>query len=209
LIRQGLTSLSNGILNNLIRPFGDPAIAAMAVVNRVSSFVMCVGLGIGQGFQPVASFNYQAKQNSRVKRGLVFTICLGFLLIGLLSLGSALFATPIVRLLQKEQAVIDIAVPALRYACVGLLFLPLSIPVNMLYQSIRRAGVSSFLSMLRSGLILVPALFIGAHFFGLKGIQWSAPIADIAVGLISIPFTLHFLWKTPNTEENPPTTEQP
>ncbi len=201
LIRQGLTSVSNGILNNLAKPFGDAAIAAMSVVNRVNSFVMCVGLGVGQGFQPVASFNYQAKEYSRVKKGLTFTIFLGFILIGTLSLGVFLLATPIVTLLQKEQAVIDIAVPALRYACLGLLFLPLSIPVNMLYQSIRRAGISSFLSLLRSGLVLIPALFIGAHLFGLKGIQWSQPIADIAVGCVSIPFTLYFLFKTPNTEQ--------
>ena len=57
LIRQGLNSISGGLLNNLTKPFGDAAIAAMSVVNRFSSLVMFVGLGIGQGFQPVASFN--------------------------------------------------------------------------------------------------------------------------------------------------------
>ena len=51
LIRQGLSSVSSGLLNNLTRPYGDAAIAAMSVVNRFSAFVMCVGLGIGQGFK--------------------------------------------------------------------------------------------------------------------------------------------------------------
>ena len=59
LIRQGLTSVTNGLLNNVTKPFGDAAIAAMSVVSRYSNFLMCVGLGMGQGFQPVASFNYQ------------------------------------------------------------------------------------------------------------------------------------------------------
>lgn len=71
LIRQGLTSISNGILNNLIKPFGDAAIAAMSIVNRYSSFIMCFALGIGQGFQPFAAFNYQTKNYARVKLSLI------------------------------------------------------------------------------------------------------------------------------------------
>lgn len=68
LIRQGLTSVTMGLLNNMTKPFGDAAIAAMSVVNRYSNFLICVGLGIGQGFQPVAAFNYQARKFDRVKR---------------------------------------------------------------------------------------------------------------------------------------------
>ena len=68
LIRQGLTSISSGLLNNLTKPYGDGAIAAMSVVNRYSSFVLCVGLGIGQGFQPVASFNFKQKNTLELSK---------------------------------------------------------------------------------------------------------------------------------------------
>lgn len=67
LIRQCLNSVSGGALNHLAGKYGelasvgDAAITAMSVVNRISNFVMCVGMGISQGLQPVASFNYQAK----------------------------------------------------------------------------------------------------------------------------------------------------
>ena len=200
LIRQGLTSISNGLLNNLTKPFGDAAIAAISVVNRFSSLVMCVGLGIGQGFQPVASFNYQAKKYKRVKQGLIFTTVFGFCLVALLSVIGFSFAEPIVRLFQKEPRVIEIGTPALRYATVGLLFLPLSVPVNMLYQSIRKAGVASFLSILRSGAVLIPVLLVGVHFLQLTGILMAQPISDCITGLISIPFIVHFLKKTPDGE---------
>ena len=193
LIRQGLTSISSGLLNNLTKPFGDAAIAAMSVVNRFSSLVMCVGLGIGQGFQPVAAFNYQAKEYKRVKQGLVFTMILGFCVVSVLSCGGFLLADQIVHIFQKSERVIKIASPALRYATVGLLFLPLSVPVNMLYQSIRRAGVASFLSILRSGAMLIPTLLVTTTLWGLTGIQISQPIADVLTGLCSIPFTVHFL----------------
>ena len=94
-----------------------------------------------------------------------------------------------------------IGVPALRYATVGILFLSLSVPVNMLYQSIRRAGIASLLSLLRSGAIFIPVLLLLHHFLALKGIQMAQPVADVITGLISIPFMLYFLKTTPNDED--------
>lgn len=201
LIRQGLTSISHGLLNNLTKVYGDAAIAAMSVVNRFSSLVMCVGLGIGQGFQPVAAFNYRAKEYKRVKQGLIFTTVVGFVSIAALSLVGFILAEPIVRIFQESETVIAVGTPALRYATIGLLFLPLSVPVNMLYQSIRRADIASFLSILRSGAMLIPTLLITVHFWGLTGIQISQPIADILTGFISIPFVIHFLKKSEEHEE--------
>ena len=198
LIRQGLSSVSSGLLNNLTKPYGDAAIAAMSVVNRYYMLVMCVGLGIGQGFQPVAAFNYQARKYTRVKKGLIFTGTFGFIFVGTLSLISFCFADPIFALFQKSAAAAEIGVPALRYATVGLLFMPLSVPVNMLYQSIRKAGTASFLSILRSGLILIPVVLISVTLWGRLGIQIAQPLSDAITGLISIPFILHFLKSTPN-----------
>ena len=194
-VRQGLSSISNGLLNNLTRPFGDAAIAAMSVVNRYSALIMCVGLGIGQGFQPVASYNYSAKKYSRVKKGLVVTTGLGAVIITLISIPGFVFAENIAYIFQKNDEVIKIAAVALRWASVGTLFLPLSVPVNMLYQSIRKPALSTLLSLMRSGLAMIPTLLITHYFFGLYGIQISQPIADIITGLFCIPFILSFLNK--------------
>lgn len=202
MVRQGLSSISNGMLNNFAKLYGDAAIAAMSVVNRFSMFVMCVGLGMGQGFQPVASFNYQAKKYSRVKKGLLFTMGTGFLMVGCVSAIGFIFAKSIVYLFQESEEVNRIGAQALRFASVGMLFMPLSTPVNMLYQSIRKPAVSSVLSMLRSGLMFMPILLIGTHFWGLTGIQIAQPMADMLTGLISIPFVIHFLRKTPDEDEN-------
>lgn len=198
LIRQGLSSVTTGVLNNLTKPFGDAAIAAMSVVSRYSMFLMCVGLGIGQGFQPVAAFNYQAKQYKRVKQGLVFTMCFGLCFIGGISALSIFAAEPIITLFQKKQEVIDVGSVALRYAAVGMLFMPFSVPVNMLYQSIQKPTISSILSLIRSGLITIPMLLIGVPLLELTGVQIAQPTADILAGLISIPFIIYFLRKHPN-----------
>ena len=185
LIRQGLTSVTTGLLNNLTKPFGDAAIAAMSVVSRYSMFLMCVGLGMGQGFQPVAAFNYRAQKYDRVKKGLIFLICFGLVFVGTLSTASIVFSEQVISLFQKKEAVIEIGKVALRYAAVGMMFMPFSVPVNMLYQSI--------LSMIRSGAITIPMLIICVPLLGLTGVQIAQPTADIIAGLISIPFIIHFL----------------
>ncbi len=193
LVRQGLTSMSNGLLNNLTRPYGDAAIAAMSVVNRFSAFIMCVGLGVGQGYQPVASFNYQAKKLERVKKGLLITMAISFGFVAMLALPGFIFAKEIVWAFQKSEAVVEIGVFALRCACVGTLFLPLSVPVNMLYQSTRQVKASIILSMLRSGLMFMPTLIITTSLWNITGIQISQPLADIMTGIASIPFIISFL----------------
>lgn len=194
-VRQGLASISGGLLNNVTRPFGDAAIAAMSVANRFSMFVMCVGLGIGQGYQPVAAFNYQAKHYDRVKKGLLATMAIAFCMVACLAIPSIFMAEHIVYAFQKSPAVMEVGVLPLRAACVGAMFLPLSIPVNMLYQSTRQVKVSTFLSMLRNGLMFMPTLLITTQIWGLLGVQISQPLADVFTGIVAIPFVTAFVRK--------------
>jgi len=196
LIRQGLTSISVGLMNNVTKPFGDAAIAAMSVVNRYSNFLMCVGLGIGQGFQPVASFNYSAKKYDRVKKGLIFTSSFGLVFASIICIVSIFFAEPIITIFQKHPDVIIIGAKALRFTAFGMMFMPFSVPVNMLYQSIQQPTISSVLSMIRSGAVTIPILIFCVPFLGLLGIQIAQPMADVIAGLISIPFIIRFMRQT-------------
>lgn len=193
LIRQSLTSVTTGILNNLTKPFGDAAIAAMSVVSRYSMFLMCVGLGMGQGFQPVAAFNYSAKKYDRVKKGLIFLICFGLIFVGSLSIVSIIAAEQVISIFQKREAVIEVGKVALRFAAFGMMFMPFSVPVNMLYQSIQKPTIASVLSLIRSGAITIPLLVVCVPLFGLIGVQIAQPTADIIAGVISIPFIIKYL----------------
>ena len=206
LIRQGLNSISSGLLNKLAGFYGakidaaDATIDAMTIVNRISNFVMCVGMGISQGLQPVASFNYQAKKFARVRRALLVTmfISLGCIVV----LGTPMVIAPdfVVSLFQDTPQVVQIAKLALVCAMGGQLFMPLFIPINMTYQSIRKSGMASFLALLRSGLLFIPILFATTALWGVLGIQISQPIADALTGLISLPILIHFLKTTPNID---------
>ena len=170
LIRQGMNALTTGILNNMTNPFGDAAIAAMSVVSKYAQFLMCVGLGMGQGYQPFAAFNFQARKYDRVKKGLVFLIVFALVFIGTISVASMIFAEPIITLFQKNPDVIEVGAIALRFYSFGMIFMAFSVPVNMLYQSIQRPNISSMLSLMRAGAITIPLLLILVPIIGITGV---------------------------------------
>lgn len=200
LARQGLNSVSTMVLNSQAKAFGDAAIAAMGYVGRTSSLIFSVGLGIGQGFQPVSGFNYGAKKYSRVKKGTWFTLGFGAAFIGIISAVCFVFAPQIIALFRKEAVVIEIGSEALRIMCVFLLFLPVSVVATMLFQSIGKSLPALILSCLQSGAVFIPLCLILPHFFGVTGIELAQPLAYFTAAVISLPMTLVFLRHLPDDE---------
>ena len=200
LTRQGLNSVSTMVLNAQAKAFGDAAIAAMGYVGRTSSLIFSVGLGIGQGFQPVSAFNYGAKKYSRVKKGTLFTLGFGAALIGVISGVGFAFAPQIIGLFRKEAEVIEIGGEALRIMCVFLLFLPISVVGTMLFQSIGKSLPALLISFLQSGAIFIPLCIILPHFFGIRGIELAQPLAYFTASTVSLPMTLVFLRHLPDDE---------
>lgn len=200
MMRQGLNSISVMALNRCAAVYGDAAIAALSIVSRVVNFLFCVGLGIGQGFQPVSAFNYGAKKYSRVKKAMFFTLVFST---GLLTVAAAVgagFAEPIVTAFRDDAEVIRIGTFALRMQCLSLVMMPLSVTGNMLFQSIGKSGRATFLSSFRSGLAFLPVLFILSRSLGLPGIQIAQPIADFLSALVTIPFLYEFFKRLPEDE---------
>lgn len=202
LIRQALNSVSGGILNRLAGRYGaaidkaDQTIAAMSIVNKVANFIMCVGMGISQGLQPVASFNYQAEKYSRVKKAYFVTVAICFCCVAVISLPTLFWAEQTIRCFQRQDDIVQLATPALQYAMLGLLTMPLFIPVNMLLQSIRKSAAASFLAILRSGLVFIPLLYILTSAMQIRGLQMAQPMADAITALINIPFVIYFMKET-------------
>ena len=200
LARQGLNSVSTMVLNAQAKLFGDAAIAAMGYVGRTSSLIFCVGLGIGQGFQPVSGFNYGAKKYSRVKKGSWFTLGFGTAFLGAIAAVCFVLAPQIIGLFRKEAAVLEIGGQGLRIMCVFLLFMPISVVATMLFQSIGKNVPALILSCLQSGLIFIPLCLILPRFFGVVGIELSQPLAYFASSLVSLPMMIVFLNKLPKDD---------
>ena len=194
LLRQGLMSAATIIINHFARPYGDAAIAAISIVNRLCMFANSVVLGFGQGFQPVCGFNYGAKLYSRVKKA--FRFCVGFCCIGLLiiSLVMIIFAPGIIALFRRDDFdVINIGARGLRFNCISLPFIGAMMPVNMMTQTMGKALEASIIALSRQGLVLIPSLFILSPFLGLVGIQLATPVADLASLFVVIPILVRIL----------------
>ena len=198
--RQGLNSVSTMVLNAQAKMFGDAAIAGMGYVARTSSLIFSVGLGIGQGFQPVSAFNYGAKKYSRVKASAMFTMAFGASFIGVISTLCFIFAPQIIGLFRNEAEVIKIGSEALRIQCVFLVFLPIAVVATMLFHSIGKSAPALMLSVLQSGLIFIPLCLILPHFIDILGIQIAQPLAYFISAIISVPMMIRFLNKMPLDE---------
>lgn len=199
--RQGLNSISTMVLNIQAEPFGDEAIAAMGYVGRTSHLVFSVGLGIGQGFQPVSGFNYGAKKYSRVKKATWFTFGIGTVLIGVIAIVCSIFAPEIIGLFGDGEArVLEIGSTALRFYCIALIFFPLCVVTTMLFQSIGKSVPALILSTLHSGLIFIPLCLILPSFIDILGIQIAQPISYVISAVASLPCLIVFFKKLPRDE---------
>ena len=195
LVRQGLGSISTMLLNQHARVYGDAAVAAMSIVNRLSMFIFSVGLGVGQGFQPVCGFNYGAKRYDRVRKAFVFTVIVSEVLMGAFAVVGLMFPEQAITFFRNDPEVIAFGIPALRYQCVALFLQPLAVLTNMTLQSTGQRFSATVVSMLRSGLYFIPTLLIATHLGGATGVQISQPIADALTFVTVIPFAANFVRK--------------
>ena len=197
LIRQMLNSVATITLNHCAMPYGDAAIAAMAIVGRIMMFIGSAMIGLGQGFQPVSAYNYGARKYARLRKSFYFTVGLGVVVLGVLSVIGFVFPGQIVGLFRDDPEVIAIGSKALRFQCVAVVTQPFTVTSNMMFQSIGRSKEASFLALLRSGLYYIPLLMILPLFLGLTGIQSAQMFADMLTSLTSLPFVVKFMRETP------------
>ena len=197
LVRQGLQAVSTMILNQQARIYGDAAVAAMSIVSRISFFIFAVGLGIGQGFQPVCGFNYGARKFSRVKEAFSFTLVAGEVLLGMFAVAGLLFSNQAIAVFRDDAEVIAFGTPALRYQCMALFLNPLIVLSNMTLQSTGQRAWATFLSMMRSGLYLIPMIYILTYTMGARGIQLAQPVSDVLSFATALPVIVNFIRKLP------------
>ena len=200
LIRQMLNSLATITLNHCAMPYGDAAIAAMAIVGRIVMFIGSAMIGLGQGFQPVSAYNYGARKFKRLRDSFYFTVKAGMVALGILAIFGFMFPGPVVQLFRDDPRVVEIGSRALRFQCIAVVMQPFSVTANMMFQSIGRSKEASFMAMLRSGLYYIPALLILPLFLGLTGIECAQMVSDILTTLTCIPFVVRFMRETPDED---------
>ena len=199
--RQGLNSIGGMLLNIAARSYGDAAVAGMSIVSRIFMFIISVAIGTGQGFQPVAGFNYGARKYRRVERACVFTMCASFCFLSVIIAACWFNAEALIKLFRDDPEVTAIALPAFRYQCFACFLQPGIVAGNMLFQSIGKSGRATFLACCRQGVFFIPLILTLPRMFGLLGIEICQPIADVLTFVVTVPFLFPFLHQLVKTEE--------
>ncbi len=206
-MRQGLGSIATAMLNSAARPYGDPAIAAMGIVGKIFMLIFSCVIGFGQGFQPVASYNYGAGNRERVREAILFFFKVGTIIMTVLAAVGFIFAPQIIPAFIKdddraiELKTIGIGVRALRFQCLAMPLMPIGTVCNMTFQSTGQAASATFLAMCRQGVFFLPLIFILPRIIGLTGVELSQPIADLCTAVTAAPFGIKFLKKLSSAQE--------
>lgn len=196
LARQGFASLATIALNVTASIYGDAAIAAMSIAGRIGFFLFSFMIGLGQGFQPVAAFNYGAKRFERVKEATKFTSRAGTILMAVVSVICFVFAPDIVRSFRKDDLeVIAIGTAALRFQCSALFLSGLTTATNMALQCTGQSIAATFLALSRQGIFFIPLVLALPRFLGIFGLELAQPVADVLTFFISIFFYKAFMRK--------------
>ena len=166
------------INNQLARYGGDLAIGAYGIANRLGFLFFTITMGLNQGMQPIAGYNYGARKFGRVKQVLKLTI---FCSVVALSVGFIVGMTMpklAVSLFTRDAELQAIAARAFR---INVLLFPLvgfQAVVTNFFQCIGKANKAIFLSLTRQLLFLVPFLAILPRYFGVDGVWFSLPASD-------------------------------
>ena len=181
LARQGIASVAVIVTNFAAQPYGDAAIAAIAII------------GFGQGFQPVCGFNYGAKNYKRVEEAYQFSLRVCFVALLFMGVASFLNAERIVMLFQRDPKVVEIGTRALQLqACT----IPLAAQITMANMFSQTTGYNfraTVVALLRQGICLLPVLLVLPRIFGLAGIQSAQPVSDIFSAIIAFLITKSIL----------------
>ena len=186
LFRQGCSSISFVLLNHAAGVYGDAAIAAMTVVQKIVMFAASAMIGYGQGFQPVCGFNFGAKKYDRVKNGVSFCIKSSLIVLVILAVLGYSFAPWLVARFRDDAEVIAIGTRTLRWQCLTFPLMGWIIICNMLVQTIGYTVRASILATARQFLFFVPCLFILSAVFGLAGIEAAQAASDAIAFAVSV-----------------------
>lgn len=192
--RQGFASISTVLLNTQAGIWGgDAALSAMGIVSKIVTGIFCIGLGIGQGYQPVAGYNYSSGNYDRLKKAYKFTYYMGTCI--MLTFGTAIFflAPKILPLFIDDAEVIQIGTKALRFQAISMPILPMNVVINMTYQSLGFKIRAVLLSCCRQGMMLIPAVLILPQLLGLTGVELAQTTADVLTFVVTLPFFFSFI----------------
>ena len=187
LVFQILTSVSISLINNAAGDYGDSAIAGMGVVTRLISMGSLSVFGFIKGFQPIAGYSYGAKKFDRLREAIKTSILWSTAFCVIFGVILALFPTAIVSQFTKGDAeMIRIGAASLRANGISIMLFGFYTVYSSLFLSLGKGREGFILGACRQGICFIPVILLLPMVWGLNGIMYAQPIADVLSAVITV-----------------------
>lgn len=187
LVFQILTSVSISLINNAAGDYGDSAIAGMGVVTRLISMGSLSVFGFIKGFQPIAGYSYGAKKFDRLREAIKTSILWSTVFCGIFGVILALFPTAIVSQFTKGDAeMIRIGAASLRANGISIMLFGFYTVYSSLFLALGKGREGFILGACRQGICFIPVILLLPMVWGLNGIMYAQPIADVLSAVITV-----------------------
>lgn len=192
LVFQILTSLSISLVNTQARPYGDSVIAGMGAVTRVVSMGSLMVFGFIKGFQPIAGYNYGAKKFDRLHEAIKTSIIWSTAFCVIYGLVLTIFSKGIISQFTKgDLEMIRVGTQSLRINGISFMLFGFYTVYSSLFLALGKGLAGFILGACRQGICFVPVILILPAFWGINGILYVQPIADLLSAIITIFMALH------------------
>lgn len=196
--RQGTISLLSVVLNNSLFVYGgEMALSVYGIISRLLMFANFPVIGITQGFVPIVGYNYGAKLIDRVKRMIRLSMVSATAIAVSIFTLIMVFTPFIVSAFTNDATLIERTTPALRAVFLATPLIAINLLGSAYFQAIGRARPAFILSLSKQGFLLIPLIFILPIKFGIYGIWYAFPIADVGAALITAVYLNHHFKKNP------------
>lgn len=183
------------INRQLLKYGGDLSVGAYGIVNRYVFLFMMIVMGFTQGMQPIAGYNYGARQYDRVKEVLMRTIKWAMLIMTTSFVVGQLIPRTVVSAFTSDPDLIEKAAHGVRIIVLAFPVIGINLVTSNFFQSIGKPKRSIFLSLSRQLIFLTPLLYILPMFMGEKGVWWSFAISDIISTVVACLLLYQFFKK--------------
>ena len=186
LARQGTISLLIVVLNHSLFAYaGELGISVYGIVNRVMMFALFPIIGIVQGFLPIAGYNFGANNTKRVKSSINVSIKYATVLATLILIIIIVFSENVVNAFTTDSDLIKDSSFALLFVFMMSPLIAIQMVGSGYFQAIGKALPALLLTMTKQGFFLIPLVILMPKFYGLNGIWYSFPIADLLSALVT------------------------
>lgn len=190
-------------INNSLQQYGgDMAVGAYGISNRIAFIFVMVTMGVCQGMQPIAGYNYGAQNYNRMLEVLKLAAIAGTAVCAVGFLIAMVFPRACARMFTTDEVLIAHSVVAMRYIMAVFIIIGAQMVITNFFQSIGKAKISIFLSLSRQLIFLVPLLAILPKHMGLNGVWLAMPLSDAIAAIMAYAMLWFYIKRLKNLQAN-------